>query len=275
MLTVTLAGLHQEHPGLRLIDFPKGYGHWAFMLFYTPFRVHTEGGMVDGGPGDILINAPDYPMRHQGVGGVFRNDWFHCTGGEAGDGTGDGLKRRLDELGIPVNVPITVPITVPVHFPHAPGPAHYFQSIKNEWALKPPRWEEGCRGLIDLLLIEVHRLRREAASGAGHLERFKELRRLLRENPGRPWSINELAKLVNLSPSRFSHLFREYFHISPWEDLLRARLDLARTLLIQTNLKGRELAEHCGFSDERYFSRCFRRREGVPPGEFRRRGGSI
>ena len=231
--------------------------------------------MVDGGPGDILINAPDYPMRHQGIAGVFRNDWFHCTGGEAGGGTGDGLKRRLDELDIPVNVPITVPIRVPVHFPRAPGPAHYFQSIKNEWALKPPRWEEGCRGLIDLLLIEVHRLRREAASGAGHLERFKELRRLLRENPGRPWSIDELAKLVNLSPSRFSHLFREYFHISPWEDLLRARLDLARTLLIQTNLKGRELAEHCGFSDERYFSRCFRRREGVPPGEFRRRGGSI
>ena len=260
MLTVTLAGLHQEHPGLRVIDFPRGYGHWAFMLFYTPYRVRTDGGMVDGVSGDIMINSPDYPMRHQGIAGVFRNDWFHCTG--------DGLKRRLDELHIPVNVPITIPVTPA----HASAPADYFRSIKNEWALKPPRWEEGCRGLIDLLLIEVHRLRREAVSGAGHLERLEELRRLFRENPGRPWSIDELAKLVNLSPSRFSHLFKEYFHVSPWEDLLQTRLDLAKKLLIRTNLMSRAIAERCGFNDERYFSRCFRRREGLPPGEFRRRG---
>ena len=258
VFSVTLAGLHEEHPGLRLIDFPKGFGNWAFMLFYTPYRVRTEKGMVEGRPGDMLINSPDYPMRHQGIGGVFRNDWFHCSGCAAG--------RRIGELEIPVNVPIPLP--------HSPALPHYFRSIKNEWALKPSRWEEGCGGLIDLLLIEVHRLRREAASGSGHFERLKALRGMFRENPGRPWSIDELAKLVNLSPSRFSHLFKEYFRVSPWEDLIQTRLDLAGTLLIQTNLKGREVAERCGFNDARYFSRCFARRTGLPPGEFRKRGGS-
>lgn len=45
---------------------------------------------------------------------------------------------------------------------------------------------------------------------------------------------------------------------------------LARTHLINGNKPLAHVALACGFTDEAYFSRCFRKRHGMPPGQFRR-----
>ena len=255
-MEIKLAGTQEEqNPGKTVIDFPEGYGQWAFMLFHTPFMVKTDDGVIRGEPGNILINTPDYPMWHGGIDGVFKNDWFHSLGGA--------MESRLRELEIPVNTPLELPLSQTL--------SRYFRFIRNEWFLKPRYWEESCRSWVNLLLLEIHRRLKESGVDSTQQESLREVRQMMRENPAHPWSIEDLARLVHLSPSRFSHLFKEYFTLSPWEDLLQCRLDLARVMLIQTDLKNREIAFRCGFSDERYFSRFFRSREGTSPGAFRRR----
>lgn len=48
-------------------------------------------------------------------------------------------------------------------------------------------------------------------------------------------------------------------------------MQLARTLLLNSAQMIGVIAERCGFTDQAYFSRCFRKAHGVAPGQFRRR----
>ncbi|MBM4362388.1 MAG: AraC family transcriptional regulator, partial [Deltaproteobacteria bacterium] len=57
--------------------------------------------------------------------------------------------------------------------------------------------------------------------------------------------------------------------------ILRARMTRAKQLLGVTTLSVEEVAYRCGFRAASYFVRAFREREGVTPGEFRRRQGRL
>ncbi|MBT3272083.1 MAG: helix-turn-helix transcriptional regulator [Spirochaetales bacterium] len=84
-----------------------------------------------------------------------------------------------------------------------------------------------------------------------------------------PIRIEELARLCNYSVRRFQDLFRAHSGVSPSEYLAEIRLEAAREHLINTNFTLREIAERTGYGNEYYFSRCFRKKYGQPPGAFR------
>ena len=84
-----------------------------------------------------------------------------------------------------------------------------------------------------------------------------------------PLSLADCAARLHLSVSRFSHLFTKTIGISPYQYLLRLRLDRACELLLHTELDIRHIAQLVGFDDPSYFSRLFRKRFAKTPGAFR------
>jgi AraC-like DNA-binding protein len=83
-------------------------------------------------------------------------------------------------------------------------------------------------------------------------------------------SRDEVARSAGLSSSRFSHLMRVKTGWSFTELLTRLRIDRACHLLAHTELGLVEIALECGFGDQSYFSRVFRKRIGDTPGAYRR-----
>ena len=83
--------------------------------------------------------------------------------------------------------------------------------------------------------------------------------------------LEDLAQHVNLSPSRFAHLFTAEVGTSPARYLRRLRFRRARLLLETTYLSVKEVMAHVGFNDASHFSRDFRRIYGVPPRAWRQR----
>lgn len=84
-----------------------------------------------------------------------------------------------------------------------------------------------------------------------------------------PLSLADCAAHLHLSVSRFSHLFTKTIGVSPYQYLLRLRLDRACALLLHTELDIRHIAQLVGFDDPSYFSRLFRKRFAKTPGAFR------
>ena len=84
-----------------------------------------------------------------------------------------------------------------------------------------------------------------------------------------PLSLADCAAHLHLSVSRFSHLFTKTIGVSPYQYLLRLRLDRACELLLHTELDIRHIAQLVGFDDPSYFSRLFRKRFVKTPGAFR------
>jgi len=80
----------------------------------------------------------------------------------------------------------------------------------------------------------------------------------------------DVARAAGLSPSHFSHLMRAKTSWSFTELSTRLRVDHACHLLAHTELGLVQIALECGFADQSYFSRVFRRRNGHSPGDYRR-----
>jgi AraC-like DNA-binding protein len=98
--------------------------------------------------------------------------------------------------------------------------------------------------------------------------------RYVEDNLTHPLTLQEIAHFANVSPRHLTRLFREFTGDSPIRYVLRARLDRASALLLNSRLPIKTVSEQVGFSDEAYFSRCFRRFRGTSPAAFRASQGS-
>jgi len=74
-----------------------------------------------------------------------------------------------------------------------------------------------------------------------------------------------LARSVNLSVSRFAHLFRREMGISPARHLRAIRLARARVLLERSFLSVHDVMRLVGYHDPSHFARDFRRVHGTSP----------
>lgn len=84
-----------------------------------------------------------------------------------------------------------------------------------------------------------------------------------------PLSVADMARRANLSPSRFSAVFKRHFGMPPHQYLLRLRVKHAQELLRTTGLTLQEIAGYCGFADVHHFSKSFKKIAGQSPGEYR------
>lgn len=66
------------------------------------------------------------------------------------------------------------------------------------------------------------------------------------------------------------HFARE-MGCSPFQELRRCRLKHSQSLLLETDLSIRDIAQHCGFQYVENFHAVFRREHQVTPTEFRQR----
>lgn len=80
-------------------------------------------------------------------------------------------------------------------------------------------------------------------------------------------SLEELAEISNLSPSRLSARFSAEVGMSISEYIAKARLNEACHLL-EKGASIEETAQKCGFSDVHYFSHFFKKKSGYTPGKY-------
>ncbi|MCL6602266.1 MAG: response regulator [Paenibacillus sp.] len=94
----------------------------------------------------------------------------------------------------------------------------------------------------------------------------------MREHAGNKINQGDVAAVINMSRGYFSQCFARFAGETFGESLRGMRLDLAKSLLLDTTVSICEVASRSGFEDDRYFSRLFRERIGKLPSEFRADG---
>lgn len=84
-------------------------------------------------------------------------------------------------------------------------------------------------------------------------------------DPGRSWTVEELARACCLSRSAFAARFTARIGKPPATYLAHVRLDAAADLLRGTSLAVGTVGEKVGYTSEAAFSRAFKHRYGRPP----------
>ncbi len=84
-------------------------------------------------------------------------------------------------------------------------------------------------------------------------------------------SLDDVSRVVNISPYYFSKVFKEASGLNFIEYLTNIRIDKAKNLLENSNLSIKEICVSCGYTDPNYFSRSFKKNVGVTPTEYKER----
>jgi AraC family transcriptional regulator, arabinose operon regulatory protein len=237
---------------------PDGTSDW--LLLHTlagGARVSAAGEDVLIGPSDTVVYRPGTPQDFgtDGAPGPWEVLWAHF----------EPLPHWLELLRWPEL---------------APGILHLRTS------------QPSLRSRVETLLLETNRLFGSGLPGADRLAQHALEGALLwldLQNPARRsldprvlaaidllatnahtrLSIDELARAVHLSPSRFAHLFRKETGLAPRRFAERQRIERAKQLLELTALPVAVVAAETGFSSQFYFASRFRKLTGTSPTGFR------
>ena len=101
------------------------------------------------------------------------------------------------------------------------------------------------------------------------LNRMQPVLQYIHEHIQDPIQTQRLASLFDLSNSRFHELFSACTGTSPGHYQLQIRLQQAQVQLTGTNKPIKDIAESCGFEDNHYFSRIFKKMFGLSPSQYR------
>ncbi len=94
---------------------------------------------------------------------------------------------------------------------------------------------------------------------------LKQAIKLMEENLEDALSIPQICKRVRLSQRQLDRLFAQFVRKSPVLYYRDIRLDRARSLVTQTDMRLSEVAVASGFSSQGHFSRAYRERFGLAP----------
>jgi len=94
----------------------------------------------------------------------------------------------------------------------------------------------------------------------------------IRRSPGAPVRVPALARQAGLSARQLQRRFQDLFGVGVKEFVMRARIQAAADALLSRASPIAEIALEAGFYDQSTFTRQFRKRTGMTPDRYRRRG---
>ena len=83
-------------------------------------------------------------------------------------------------------------------------------------------------------------------------------------------SLASLSAMLDVSPNHLSACIKKSEGETFINILVRRRMETAQTLLLTTDLQIQEIARRCGYTDQHYFSYCFKKYSGTSPVALRR-----
>ena len=123
-----------------------------------------------------------------------------------------------------------------------------------------------------VLLSRVLKLEWEQNTKNRNLKLFEILntaKEYIDVNYAKDLSLSNVAKYIYLSDSYFAHSFKSKFGISPKSYILKVRIEAAKELLENTDVKVSDVAISVGFSSQQRFNDIFRKYEKLTPLKYR------
>lgn len=152
---------------------------------------------------------------------------------------------------------------------------HSVGSVREEWVadISADVMNAGTLAKVkDIVYEELAEWEKEQAWMDGERAMRPEIRKALdyiAEHLGEPLKMATVAEAVNLSRSHFSALFKQTVGKTFLEYVMDQRMEKAKRQLKHTRQKSYEVAGEVGFSDYKYFTRCFKEYTGMTPTEWR------
>ncbi len=126
--------------------------------------------------------------------------------------------------------------------------------------------------LVELLTLLMEESWRPGTAHATRSKRqnLQQIKEYLDAHYTEKITLDDLAERFYINKFYLTRVFKEQFGQSVTNYLVQLRITQAKRLLRFSDHSIESIAQDCGLSDANYFSRLFKRVEGMSPGEYRR-----
>lgn len=83
-------------------------------------------------------------------------------------------------------------------------------------------------------------------------------------------SIKNIANKLRISQAQVINIFKSTFNMTPYQYFAKKRIEIAASLLLNSNMQIKEISELLNYSDQPYFSNAFKKVMGVSPEKYRK-----
>jgi len=142
--------------------------------------------------------------------------------------------------------------------------------MEMELGSRSPGFEAAALAGFFQLTVFLSRSLDGVSGNQGSVARLAGLFSALEKTLAQPWDLRRMAKYCSMSPNTLLRTFQVMVGQTPGQYLSALRLNAASGMLADGSRSIAEIAFACGYRDSNYFSKCFRRRFGQSPGQFRR-----
>ena len=127
--------------------------------------------------------------------------------------------------------------------------------------------------LLRAVLVELKRIvTGEAVDEETHSWSEKKVQSLLSKLSAtcdQQWTLQQMADQCDIQRTRLNTVFQKLTGGTPMEYLSRLRIERAKTLLRETDIKVIDIAFECGFGSSQYFANTFKHSTGMTPSRYR------
>lgn len=253
---IELTQLRHAYPEQRLyIDRKTGYEDYTFLHFFNSIRILYEGKTVVTEPHAVIIFRPG-TMQHFESDTPIVHDWIHFRG-DAETILKHGILEP-DRLYYPVQTGFITELTKELE-------TEFYSDRLNRDRLIELKFEE--------LLMKLER----AVSGETEPEvdreteeKFRYLRGKMFAGLHEKWPVERMAEEVGFSESRFYSIYKAIYGITPTADLIEARVNSAKNMLLFGEKKVEEIGWLLGYDNTTHFIRQFKKQTGYTPAAYRK-----
>ena len=143
-----------------------------------------------------------------------------------------------------------------------------FKKLVDSWNAKLPGYEFITKTLLQQLLIAIFQNIKKQNQNYSTSLKVEKIIEYMHQNINNRVTLTELSEMVQLSSTYLSRAFKETTGYSVIEFFNKIKIDKAKELIIEGDKKVKEVAQALGFTDEFYFSRIFKKIEGISPSEY-------
>lgn len=254
-----ITGVRHDYPekaGFK-IHRPMGRDDYTFLHFESKITIELNGEIIETEPNACILYSPHFPQTFYSEKFDIIHNWMHFTA--------DAIEV-INKFKIPVNKVIYPKDTKFI--------SRLFYKTEVEMNENNPFKAELIDSYFNEFLIRFSRcINYEKVSVSLSIqdkEVMQSIRKKVLSSLEHNWSVEELAILANLSPSRFHTVYKAVFGISPIKDIIDNRLQNAKNLLIATNLSIGEISEKMGYLNTNHFIRQFKKAEQQTPLAYRK-----